>query len=120
MTIRNAKSGNRTKNRIRDEPENLWMNLYVNTNSTALSFFQFDYQKFKNWKPDKKPDPGKTGKFYGLMFMSIQIHLHRNFSDLIIRSTKTGNRTENRTLVRKFFSTKVADLDDEFDTLSFF
>ena len=66
-------------------------------NSTLfLSISDPSHGKIYSWK---------SGKFYGLMFMSIQIHLHRNFSDLIIRSTKTGNRTENRTLVRKFFST---------------
>ena len=99
LTIRNAKTGNRTKNRIRDKPENfmdeflcqykftcieifsiwpsevqkpetgqetgsrtnlkiLWMNVYVNTNSPASKIFRFDNQKYKNRKPDRKPDPG--------------------------------------------------------------
>ena len=89
------------KNRIRDKPENFMDEFFFNTNSPALKFFRFDHQKCKNRKPDKKPDPGQTWKFYGWMFMSIQIHLHWNFLDLIIRSTKTGNRTENRTLVQK-------------------
>ena len=39
------------------------MNVYVNTNSPALKFFRFDNQKYKNRKPDRKPDPGPENFF---------------------------------------------------------
>ena len=47
--------------------------------------------------PDRKPDPEPTGNLNGWIGMSIQIDLHWNFSNMTIRSTKTGNRIENRT-----------------------
>ena len=39
------------------------MNDYVNTNSPALKIFRFDNQKYKNRKPDRKPDSGPE-KFF--------------------------------------------------------
>ena len=99
LTIRNVKTWNRTKTGYGTNRKIWWMNLYVYTNSPALKFFRFDHQKCKNRKPDKKPDPGQTGKLYRWIFMSIQIHLHWIYFDLTIRSTKTGNRT----LVREIF-----------------
>ena len=56
--------------------------------------------KKKNRKPDRKPDPGPTGNFYGWIRMSILICLHWFFSKIpnpVIRIMKTGNRIENRT-----------------------
>ena len=35
-----------------------YKNQYVNNYSYALDFFGYDHQKYKNRKPDRKPDPG--------------------------------------------------------------
>ena len=41
-----------------DQPETFKMNCFV------LKVFQYDIQeRKKNRKPDRKPDPGRTGKF---------------------------------------------------------
>ena len=45
-----------------NKPENPFQNYDVAKN---LKNFQYDNQMYKNRKPDIKPDPGLTGKFYG-------------------------------------------------------
>ena len=89
------KTGPRTNQKF------LQMNWYVNTNLTALKFFQYDHQLYKNRKPDRKPDPRPAGKFYRHTHMSKSISQYWNFSNMTIRSTKTGYRTENRIPVLK-------------------
>ena len=42
----------------RENRKILWINVYVNTNTPASKFFRFDNQKYKNRKPDRKPDSG--------------------------------------------------------------
>ena len=38
------------------------MNQDVITNILALKFFRYNHQKYKNQKPDRKPDPGSKKK----------------------------------------------------------
>ena len=70
---------------------------------TCIIFFDttLNLQKYKNRKPDRKPDPGTTGKIYGWIVMSKLISLHGNLFGTIRGSTKTGNRTN-----RKIYSQK--------------
>ena len=86
------KTGPRTNGKF------LWMNWYVYTNWPALEFFQYEHQKYKNRKPDRKPDPDHRENFM-CKWTSVpkEIYLHKFFFDTTIQSTKTGNRTENRT-----------------------
>ena len=62
-------------------------------------FFRYDHQKYKNLKPDRKPDPDHRENYMcSNISMTEEIFQHKIFFDMTIRSTKTGNRTENRTL----------------------
>ena len=53
----------------------------VKPNLPVLEFLQYDHQKYKNRKPDRKPDPGSTRNFYGLIGMSIQFTFIEFFFD---------------------------------------
>ena len=72
----------KTENRIPDKPEILWMNDYVITNSSALKFFRFDNQKYKNRKPDRKPDPGPEKNFPQKLRNYIMSLMPHNFFQL--------------------------------------
>ena len=41
------------------------MNPFVKRNLPVQKNFRYDHPKYKNRKPDRKPDPGPTGNFYG-------------------------------------------------------
>ena len=69
------------------------MNDYVNTNSPALKIFRFDNQKYKNRKPDRKPDPGPE-KFFPQklrnFIMSLMLHNFFQLTESIKRYEEKG------------------------------
>ena len=61
--------------------------------------FKYDYQKYKNQKPDRKLGPDKLKNFKGWISMLIQIHLHWFFWiwPLEVHKPETGQKTGPRT-----------------------
>ena len=70
------------------------MDWYVNTNSSALKFFRFDSnQKYKNRKPDRKPEPGPEIFFPQKLrnyTMSLMTHNFFQLTELIKRYEANG------------------------------
>ena len=69
------------------------MNVYVNTNSLASKLFRFDNQKYKNRKPDRKPDPGPENFFPQKLrnyLMSLMPHDFFEFTEPIKRYEANG------------------------------
>ena len=83
--VQKPETGQKTGPRI--NRKFLWLKQYVNTNSYALEFFGYGHQKYKNRKPDRKPDPGiffpqklrNSIKFDGLMKITIITSLYMKF-----------------------------------------
>ena len=95
-TIRSVKTGNWTETGPWTNRKFLRMNWYITNNSITLDFFQYNHQKYKNRKPDRKPDTGPRANepVYQKKFAYIKIVL---IQPPEVQKPETGQKTGSRT-----------------------
>ena len=83
---------------FKNKPENSFQNYDLAKNEPVCQNKLIQPSEMQKPETGQKTGPGPTGKFSGQTSMLKEIYFHKKIFDTTIRSTKTGNRTENRTL----------------------